>query len=193
MKSLFSSLLILLIMATANSQSKLPYYEIPDTSKEFTAGSVASRMVDGLGFRYYWATEGLVEKDLAFKPNTEARSVFETLDHILVLSIMTLSAVEGTEMNFPKEDSLSFDEMRKLTLENFKKSSDILKESKDVSKMVMKIKRGERKIEEYPFWNQLNGPIADAIWHVGQVVSFRRSAGNPLPKGPSFLTGKVRK
>ncbi len=180
-------------MATANSQSKLPYYEIPDTSKEFTAGSVASRMVDGLGFRYYWATEGLVEKDLAFKPNTEARSVFETLDHILVLSIMTLSAVEGTEMNFPKEDSLSFDEMRKLTLENFKKSSDILKESKDVSKMVMKIKRGERKIEEYPFWNQLNGPIADAIWHVGQVVSFRRSAGNPLPKGPSFLTGKVRK
>ena len=48
-------------------------------------------------------------------------------------------------------------------------------------------------VSEYPFWNQLNGPIADAIWHVGQVVSFRRTAGNSLPKGPSFLTGTVRK
>lgn len=191
MKTLFTTVLFFLIM-TLQAQ-ELPYYEIPEPSKEFTAGTVASRMVDGLGFRYYWATEGLREKDLEFKPNIESRTIFDTLDHILVLSIMTLSTLEGTEMNFPKEDSLSFEEMRKLTLQNFKKSSDILKISKDLSGFIMKIKRGNGNVEEYPFWNQLNGPIADAIWHVGQVVSFRRSAGNPLLKGPSFLTGKVRK
>ncbi len=175
-----------------NSQ-ELPYYEIPQAPKEYTEGTVASRMIDGLGFRYYWATEGLKEKDLQYKPSKEARNMFDTLDHILVLSIMTLSAVEETEMKFPKEGSLTFAEMRKLTLENFKKSSDILRTSNDLSKYVMKINRGNGKVQEYPFWNQLNGPIADAIWHVGQVVSFRRTAGNPLPKGPSFLTGTVRK
>lgn len=192
MKALITGLLILLTTNIMKAQ-ELPYYEIPEAPKKYTEGTVASRLVDGLGFRYYWATEGLKEENLKFKPSNEARNMFDTLDHILVLSIMTLSAVEGVEMSFPEEDSLSFTEMRKLTLENFKKTSDILKESKDISKMVMKIKRRNGKVEEYPFWNQLNGPVADAIWHVGQVVSFRRSAGNPLPKGPSFLTGTVRK
>ncbi|MBL4904447.1 MAG: hypothetical protein JKZ00_00090, partial [Flavobacteriaceae bacterium] len=55
------------------------YYEIPPAPKEYTAGTVASRMVDGLGFRYYWATEGLTEKDLAFRPNSEARTTLETI------------------------------------------------------------------------------------------------------------------
>ncbi len=55
----------------------------------------------------------------------------------------------------------------------------------------MKIKRRSGTVE-YPFWNNINGPIADAIWHVGQVVSFRRSSGNPFPKGVSVLTGKKR-
>ena len=192
MRTVITTLLILLITKTMNSQ-ELPYYEIPEAPKEYTEGTIASRMVDGLGFRYYWATEGLKEENLQYKPSKEARNMFDTLDHILVLSIMTLSAVEGTDMKFPKEDSLTYEEMRKMTLENFKKTSDILRGSKDISKYVMKIKRGNGKVEEYPFWNQLNGPIADAIWHVGQVVSFRRSAGNPLPKGPSFLTGTVRK
>ncbi|WP_420553137.1 hypothetical protein [Tenacibaculum aiptasiae] len=192
MRTLIITLLFLLITKTMNSQ-ELPYYEIPQAPKEYTEGTVASRMIDGLGFRYYWATEGLKEKDLQYKPSKEARNMFDTLDHILVLSIMTLSAVEETEMKFPKEGSLTFAEMRKLTLENFKKSSDILRTSNDLSKYVMKINRGNGKVQEYPFWNQLNGPIADAIWHVGQVVSFRRTAGNPLPKGPSFLTGTVRK
>ncbi|WP_272148945.1 hypothetical protein [Tenacibaculum aiptasiae] len=192
MRTLITTLLFLLITKTMNSQ-ELPYYEIPQAPKEYTEGTVASRMIDGLGFRYYWATEGVKEKDLQYKPSKEARNMFDTLDHILVLSIMTLSAVEETEMKFPKEGSLTFAEMRKLTLENFKKSSDILRRSNDLSKYVMKINRGNGKVQEYPFWNQLNGPIADAIWHVGQVVSFRRTVGNPLPKGPSFLTGTVRK
>ena len=178
-------------MGKINAQ-ELPYYEIPEAPKNYTEGTVAARMIDGLGFRYYWGTEGLREKDLQYKPNEEARTVRETLDHILGLSIMTLSALEGKEVVFKKSDHLSFNELRKETLENFKKASDILKESDDLSKFVMKIARRDG-VAEFPFWNQLNGPIADALWHVGQIVSFRRSSGNPFPKGVSVLTGKVKK
>ena len=187
MKTLFSFLIIILMTTTVNSQSKLPYYEIPESATEFTAGAVASRMVDGLGFRYYWATEGLIEKDLGFKPNKESRTTLETIDHILGLSQVTLNAVLN-KPNGEKQPEMTFAEKRKKTLENLQKASEILRVSKDVSQY--KIIFGEK---EFPFWNAINGPIADATWHVGQIVSFRRSSGNPISKGIQFLTGTVKK
>jgi hypothetical protein len=47
-----------------------------------------------------------------------------------------------------------------------------------------------KSTSEYPFWSLINGPIADALWHVGQVVSLRRASGNPFPEGISLLQGK---
>ena len=117
----YLSFFITVIMLQITQAQELPYFEIPEAPKNYTAGTVASRMIDGLGFRYYWATEGLNEKDLDFKPGTDTRTIFETLDHILVLSIMTLSAVENSEITFPEKDSLNFEEMRALTLHNFKR------------------------------------------------------------------------
>lgn len=168
---------------TMNSQDKLPYYEIPKAANEFTPGTTASRMVDGLGFRYYWATEGLTENDLAYKPNSEARTTLETIDHILGLSQVILNATLK-KANGEKQPQMTFAEKRKKTLNNLLLASKILRESKDVSEYKMVF--GET---EFPFWNALNGPIADAIWHTGQVVSFRRSSGNPFPKGVSVLRG----
>lgn len=55
-------------------------------------------------------------------------------------------------------------------------------------KMVFKRESGTR---ELPFWNEINGPIADALWHVGQVVSLRRSSGNPFNPKVNVLTGKL--
>ncbi len=174
-------------MSIQVNAQKLPYYEIPEASKEFTAGSVASRMIDGLGFRYYWATEGLTDKDLNFKPTPEARTSGETIDHILGLSQVILNAALN-KPNGGKQPEMTFKEKREKTLQNLKKASDILRYQKDLSEF--KVIFGENK---YPFWNAINGPIADAMWHVGQVVSFRRSSGNPFPKGISVFTGKVRK
>ena len=37
-----------------------------------------------------------------------------------------------------------------------------------------------------PFWNMINGPLADALTHVGQINSWRRLAGNPAPKADVF-------
>ncbi|MFY0629328.1 MAG: hypothetical protein JXR05_03040 [Flavobacteriaceae bacterium] len=184
MKSIFTLFLAILITSNMSAQeSKLPYYEIPEAAKEYTAGTVASRMVDGLGFRYYWATEGLTEKDLAFKPNEEARTSGQTIDHILGLSQVILNATLQKPNGAP-QPKMTFAEKREKTLKNLEQASKILRESTDISQY--KIIFGKT---EFPFWNNINGPIADALWHTGQVVSFRRSSGNPFPKGVSVLRG----
>jgi len=187
---------ILPTMAQEQNQqiSDLPYYQIPDYPTEYTACTVAARMVDGLGFRYYWATEGLRQEDLIFKPNAEARTSEETIDHILGLTKMILNSVKKVaNERSANEPKLSFEEKRRQTLLNIKMTSDILKASKedDLDEYKIIFKNGD-KTTEYPFWNQLNGPIEDAVWHVGQVVSFRRSSGNPFNSKASVLNGKVR-
>jgi len=65
MKTLFTSLLFLgslTLQSQETMNDSLPYATIPEAPQEYTAGSVVSRMIDGLGFRYYWATEQLTDK-----------------------------------------------------------------------------------------------------------------------------------
>jgi hypothetical protein len=172
----------------------LPYYEIPPQPENFTAGTVAARMIDGLGFRYYWATEGLRPDDLTFKPSQEARTSEETLTHIYELSVIIVNSTTKTP-NLPEanKEKISFTEMRKRTLENLKAASDRLRLSKDSDLKEYKLVfKRDTNTTEFPFWNQINGPIADCLWHVGQVVSFRRSSGNPFTEKASVFTGKVR-
>ena len=179
---------LLLVAFSSQSQEELPYYEIPEAPERFTAGTVAARAVDGLGFRYYWATEGLREEDLAFKPNEGARTNLETIEHIYGLSKMIVNSTLKKDNNIKAdEEELSFDAMRKATLINFKTAADILRTSEDISQY--KIIFGEREI---PFWNQINGPIEDAVWHCGQVVLLRRSSGNPFNSKVSVFSGKLR-
>ena len=81
---LFISILVT-ISTSLFSQDKseeMPYYQIPDYPADYSPGNVVSRMIDGLGFRYYWATIDLREEDLNFKPSEEARTSLETLRHI---------------------------------------------------------------------------------------------------------------
>ncbi len=193
MKSIyFSGMILICSVFVGNAQSNLPYYEIPEAPDEYTAGSVVSRMVDGLGFRFYWATEGLRAEDLSFKPSEEARTSFETIKHIYGLTSVILNSVTNKANKGEEMPEMSFEEMRKKILENLQKSSDILKNSTDISQYKIQFKRGDNS-SEFPFWNQLNGPISDVLWHVGQVVTFRRSSGNPYNSKASVFSGKVRK
>lgn len=172
------------------AQNKPYYYQIPDTPATYTATTVAARLVDGLGFRYFWATEGLTEKDLPFKPSADARTTRETLEHIKGLTDILFNAVNKKPTkpgSNPAE--LSFTELREATLNNIRAASEILKKpDSKLEDFDMIFERPGGKTE-YPFWNLVNGPISDALWHVGQVVTFRRSSGNPLPEGVSVLTG----
>lgn len=172
------------------AQERPYYYQIPEAPAVYTPATVAARLVDGLGFRYFWATEGLTEKDLAFRPAPEARNSMETLEHINGLTTVLLNAVnKKPTTGGTSKEKLSFEALREKTLQNIRAASDILKQpDADLENFDMVFERGNNKTE-YPFWNLLNGPIADALWHIGQVVTFRRSSGNPLPKGVDVLQG----
>lgn len=177
---IFSILLSISMMA--QDDTKLPYYEIPEAAESYTAGTTVSRMIDGLGFRYYWATEGLRPEDLAYKPSDSGRTSGETIDHLFGLSNFILSSIIK---DFKPVDgkAMAFDEKRKQTLLNFKQASDILRTTEDLSKF---------DNSKYPFWNVINGPIADALWHCGQVVMLRRASGNSFNSKVSVFAGKLK-
>lgn len=183
----------LCIANAQESDMELPFRTIPDAPEDFTATTVAARMVDGLGFRYYWATEGLRAEDLAFKPSENGRTVDETLDHIMGLVRTTMLAIKQEPNERVEPEELTFEEKRAKTLNMLKEASDILHEAhpREIYDMNMKFVRGDRT-SEYPFWNLLNGPMADAIWHVGQVVTHRRSSGNPFNSKVSVFSGILR-
>ena len=88
--------------------------------------------------------------------------------------------------------SSSFEEKRKATLENLQTAANLLRSGAVKLEDCKIVFQNGDNTSEFPFWNQLNGPIADALWHCGQVVSFRRSSGNPFNSKASVFTGKVR-
>lgn len=194
MKS-FTLILTLFCFINMNAQEskeeKLLYYEITETSEVYTAGTVAARVIDGLGFRYYWATESLRTEDLSYRPSDMARTTEETIEHIYGLSKVIVNSTLKKPNVDEEEEKLTFTEKRKKTLINFKTAADILRASDDLSEFKLVFKN-ENGTFEFPFWNNLNGPIGDAIWHCGQVISFRRSSGNPYNSKAGVFTGKVR-
>lgn len=180
----------------AQQMNPISYYsQIPDYPETYTATTVVARMVDGLGFRYYWATEGLRPEDLTYTPNEEARTLEETINHILGLSNVIINSVTNTPnvSESGEQAILTFEEKRAKTLDNLKRTREILMTSsaEDLSQFSLVFQRSDSSTE-YPFWNQINGPISDALWHTGQVVSLRRSSGNPFDSKVSLLQGKRR-
>ena len=182
MKKITLLLAFMTSIGMAQDKEILPYYEIPEHADNYTAGSVASRMLDGLGFRYYWATEGLRVEDLAYKPSESGRTSAETIDHLYGLSNFILNSI-STEKSNDKDEVLTFIEKRKQTLLNIKKASEILRTIDDVSQF---------DNDRFPFWNIINGPTSDALWHCGQVVMLRRASGNPFNSKVNVFSGKLR-
>jgi len=179
---------------TSTTMNTLPYHQIPDAPETFTAATVAARTIDGLGYRFYWASEGLTEKDLAYDPGNENRTPEQMMDHFVGLSNMILNSFKKLPNIRPAEKvERTFEEKRKVVLENLKAASDLLRATPDMDLSECKIifQRGEKK-SEVPFWNLLNGPMADAIYHTGQLVSYRRSAGNPMNPNVSVFSGKTK-
>jgi len=178
----------------ASKLTEIPYHQIPAYPTTFDAGNVAARMIDGLGYRYYWGTKDLRPVDIAYRPSADAQDVDGTLKHLYGLSLTILNATEQKANIRPsKAPEYTFEQRRTATLQNFKAASDELKASseKDLEKFNIIFQRGE-KASEFPFWNLINGPIADAIYHVGQLVSFRRTTGNPVQAGVNVFMGKTK-
>ncbi|MEM6701036.1 MAG: hypothetical protein AAF599_21720, partial [Bacteroidota bacterium] len=176
-------------------EDELPYAEIPSYPYEYNAATVSARMIDGLGFRYYWATKDLSAEDLNYKPSKSNRTTAETLDHLYGLATMIWNSAkqQPNVRPQPKEEKLTFEEQRARTLKRLKEASDILRTSTSSAMQQFDIvfQRGAQS-SSVPFWHQINGPIADALWHTGQIVAYRRASGNPMQAGVSVFMGTVK-
>lgn len=187
----FTLLTLLPMQSQENMNDSIPYSVIPEAPENYTAGTVVSRMIDGLGFRYHWATKDLTEADLKYNPGNEGRTIAQTLDHLFALSSTILSSAKKEVKDFSvKLPELSYAEKRIATLQNFKIASELLLKSEDLTEHKIIFKR-QKNTSEFPFWNQINGPIEDAIWHAGQIVVLRRSAGNPINPKVNVFLGKL--
>lgn len=193
---------ILLILAVASafqglSQSagtdSLPYAAIPDYPGEYSAQGITARLTDGLGFRYYWATAGIRDEDLTYRPGTSGRNFRETMEHIYNLSLVILNAArkEGNDTRTMPDSPVKVSELRQITLKNIATASKLLAASDNLEAHPVRF-TSARGDAEFPFWNLINGPIADAIWHCGQLAVLRRASGNPVDPAISFLEGKLK-
>ncbi|MBV6653175.1 MAG: hypothetical protein KI786_05435 [Mameliella sp.] len=197
-KTLCALFLFLLTLPPGKTQSSmpadtLPYRQIPEAPESYSASTMAARTIDGLGFRYYWATEGLTEKDLEYKPSETARATKETLTHIHGLAAMIYnSALKQPNKRPSPAPPEHFEALRQSTLVMLKEASDQLRAANTNEMEQFDIIFERDGVQStVPFWFQLNGPIADAIWHVGQIISFRRASGNPVAPGISWFQGKA--
>ena len=170
------------------SQEKNYFYEIKDFEENYSENAIISRFLHAVGFRYYWATEGLRENDLIYKPSVTGISTRETLEHIYILAIIINSGMKDTEVirseSYPE---LSFEKLRESTLKLTKESIDIVSKYDENDFQKSKIRFSKNRFD---FYNLFHGPISDSLYHIGQIVSYRRSSGNPLPSGINHFLGK---
>lgn len=196
MKRLVFSFLIVASSTLLMSQTDQEYYKtIPENPEIVTAVTMLVRSIDGLGFRYYHATEGLTVTDLEYSAGNGGRRVIEILQHLYGLTEMVNNAVHNTSNIRPSNgaENLSFEELRAGTLSSIKAAREktlTLTDAQLAECQVIFERAGEQS--GYPIWNLINGPLADAMWHTGQVVSHRRAAGNPINPKVSVFLGTLR-
>ena len=154
------------------------FNRIPPYPDSISGTTVLVRLLDVLGFRFRWSTEGLSDDDYGFRPAPECMSIEELVRHVWGLVNWV-----GLSMG----------------LDDFELGDDVARTRESVLEMIHVLRGGlnfmsdeeleEITIREMLFWHIINGPLSDALTHVGQINSFRRLAGNPTPKANVF-TGK---
>lgn len=115
-------------------------------------------------------------EDYDFRPVEGCMSIEELVRHVWGLVNWVCISMESQRYPRPEEIEL----IRR----------DILRLIQGLDEKLTSIDDNELNgytVEGNPFWNMINGPICDALTHVGQINSFRRLAGNPTPEANVFL------
>ena len=187
-------LFFIIISGHMQSQDQLPFKSIPQYPDNYKSGNIIQRMIQGLGYRYYWATEGLTDKDLKYRPSNKAMSAFETLEHIYGLA-ETINNTSLKKVNYrPYGDAPeNFESIRRETLNHLQLAANRFSDLSydEISDNEIIFETNDIKTV-FPLWNLINGQISDAIYHTGQIVSFRRTTGNPMKKGVNVFIGKTK-
>jgi hypothetical protein len=162
------------------------FRSLPPGPAEVSGSAVFVRLVEGLGFRFFWATEGLREGDLSYRPTPESMSIGELAGH--VLDLVTWVAVSAGALPDrsaePPAAPRPFAEIRANVLEALDLLRDRLSGMTDDEIAAIRIRS---RAGPMPWPHLVNGPLADALTHVGQIAVLRRSCGNPVPKANVFL------
>jgi hypothetical protein len=173
------------------------YNSLPVPPAESPCGAtVLVRLVDGLAFRYRWAVDGLERKDLEFRPCDDAMTLGQLLDHLRYLArwmhINARAAHLGLDpvaypdccvgLQDPEGDPEALIHQTMTALVDLRDYVLELGES-GLSKVMLV---GGREPTNFPVWYLLNGPLSDALTHVGQVTSWRRILGKPVPRHDVF-------
>ncbi len=151
------------------------YHSIPAAPDEITAANIVCRMLAGMGFRFYWATEELTDQTYAFQPCEGARSIGETVEHIWDVLNWTYRALDPAGQAKPGGAK----QLREGALELIA----ILEERFST---MDKEELAAIKILNRPFWLVINGPLSDVLTHIGQIATLRRMAGSPVAASNPF-------
>ena len=157
------------------SAEAVPFHTIPEPPASVTAGTILGRLADGIGFRFRWASEGLKDSDMAYKPAPDCMSMGEQLDHICDL-LATVSKNVGAPQRPPLPQPAACAQLRARVLDLSADLSAWFKRASEEELASSTVKsRGDARL----FWNMINGPLADCLTHIGQILSWRRLAGAP--------------
>ena len=163
---------------------ELPYREIPPAPLALAPGAVLARLVDGLAFRYRWATEGLRSEDLTWQATPENMSIGDMLRHIYGLVYWVCESLGvADQAPAPSKGAVSL-ELRRYTLEATQRLRNAFAEMGEEALGLVRINARD---SAKPFWNIINGPLCDALTHVGQINAWRRIMGNPAPRADVFM------
>jgi hypothetical protein len=167
------------------SETAFDFRTLQPGPEKVTGSAVLVRLVEGIGFRFTWATEGLRETDLSFRPTPETMCIAEQAGHVFELVSWVAAAVGANPAGPSGPGSpLPFAEVRQQVLEVLSLLRARLAAMSDGDIGVIRI--GSRT-GTVPWPHLVNGPLADALTHIGQINVLRRSSGNPTPKANVFL------
>jgi hypothetical protein len=161
------------------------FRSLPPGPETVTGSAVLVRLVEGIGFRFAWATEGLREPDLSCRPTPETMSIAELAAHVRDLVTWVAIAAGAVPADTkPPASPPPFASVRQRTLEVLSLLRARLADMSDGD--IGTIRIGSRA-GPVPWPHIVNGPLSDALTHIGQINVIRRSSGNPVPKANVFL------
>ena len=131
-----------------------PYKELPSPPEKISSGAILARMIDGIGFRYQVATDGLTDNEVNFLPTDGSMNMIELLEHIYKVLFWGYRACDD-QLEYRK-DLATYDDYRNETLEicqAFKKKL-LTMSDEDLNQISIFLKR---KNKTFTFWYLIKG------------------------------------
>ncbi len=159
------------------------YENILKLPEKMSAANVLVRLIDGMAFRYKCSLAELDDSYLEFRPVEGSKNLKELMVHIFKLVVWLYQTI--IDNKYSEKPASGLHELKNQTLQHLKDIRDKLENMDDAELANMNVHNpwGDEKI---PIWLLMNGPLADIFTHIGQILSWRRIAGSPVPEANTF-------